>query len=140
MTGESVEESTTKQIGNDEYVIPKHDISHPFAWQNLWEATSTNHTLNRFRKACTYIENKCVEVCGLKVYGSPISTQTGGLFHINLSEDTLNKEPNPYVDIQSIPSGIDILVTHAPSVASDKEDGVPELEKEVPTSIQMNPH
>lgn len=57
--------------------------------------------------AWTYLLDESIEVCGLKVYGTPY-TRNFCSWHFMESEDGLQKR------FAAIPEGLDILVTHGP--------------------------
>lgn len=64
--------------------------------------------------------NEMVEVGGLKVYGSPLTPAFGTGWAFNVARHKLDRE------WQSIPEGIDILVTHGPpqTVLDINTDGI----------------
>jgi len=57
---------------------------------------------------CTYLEDSCVEICGLKVYGTPHQPMYGGwAFNLVRGEACLEKW-------NLIPDDVDVLITHSP--------------------------
>jgi len=57
---------------------------------------------------CTYLEDSSVEICGLKVYGTPHQPEYGGwAFNLARGQQCLNKW-------NLIPEGVDVLITHGP--------------------------
>ncbi|KAJ8307239.1 hypothetical protein KUTeg_015323 [Tegillarca granosa] len=59
---------------------------------------------------CIYLEDSMVEICGIKIYGSPWQPEFHGwAFNVERGEEILKKW-------NKIPEGIDILMTHGPPV------------------------
>jgi len=57
---------------------------------------------------CTYLEDSSVEICGLKVYGTPHQPEYGGwAFNLARGQQCLNKW-------NLIPEDVDVLITHGP--------------------------
>jgi len=57
---------------------------------------------------CTYLEDSSVEICGLKIYGTPHQPEYGGwAFNLVRGQQCLNKW-------NLIPEDVDVLVTHSP--------------------------
>jgi len=57
---------------------------------------------------CTYLEDSSVEICGLKIYGTPWQPEYGRwAFNLKRGEECLEKW-------NQIPSDTDVLITHSP--------------------------
>lgn len=55
----------------------------------------------------TYVQNSCVEIEGLRIYGSPYTPYFEG-WAFNVDRDRLTEE------MYAMPEGVDVLVTHGP--------------------------
>ena len=60
------------------------------------------------KSKCTYLEDDCTEIAGIKIYGTPWQPEFGGWgFNVNRGADCLEHW-------KDIPNGIDILMSHGP--------------------------
>lgn len=77
--------------------------------ESLAEAVKTEN-IRQYLSNCVYLQDECVELYGLKIYGTPWQPEfCKWAFNVKRGKDCLEKW-------EQIPENLDILVTHTPPV------------------------
>ncbi|XP_066154936.1 UPF0046 protein T07D4.2 isoform X2 [Euwallacea fornicatus] len=133
--GQKEEKKVANQRKDIEDEVPHYGKTR----DNINEAVNTDN-IRQYLTNCIYLEDSGVEICGIKIYGTPWQPEFGNwAFNLPRGRDCLSKW-------NLIPEDTDILVTHTPPlghgdlVCSGVRAGCVELLTTVQTRVKPKYH